>query len=71
MHLYDGLLLDFAQMIGSSPQSYDVSHTSSSVTITISDIRSSYHFSIDGGELTLKLTTAGIAYAPMTFHRQQ
>ena len=37
MHLYDGLSLDFAQMIGSSPQSYDVSHTSSSVTITISE----------------------------------
>lgn len=71
MHMYGGISLDFAQMIGSSPQSYDVSHTSSSVTITISDIRSSYHFSVDGGELTLRLTTAGIAHTPMTFHRQQ
>lgn len=71
MHQYGGISLDFAQMIGSSPQSYDVSHTSSSVTITMPDIRSSYHFSVEGEELTLRLTTAGIAHAPMTFHRQK
>lgn len=71
MHLYGGISLDFAQMIGSSPQSYDVSHTNSSVTITMPDIRSSYHFSVEGEELTLQLTTAGIAHAPLTFHRQE
>ena len=70
MHLYGGISLDFAQVVGSSPQSYDVSHTSSSVTIAMQDIRSSYHFSAEGEELTLRLTTAGIAHAPMTFHRQ-
>ena len=62
--------MDFAEIIATVPEMYDVSYTDTTLDINVPDANSAYRFSVSGNTLKFTLATGGMSYPSVEFTKQ-